>query len=106
VAGEISYADLLERLPLRSWDGIESQARVLGLSLRHRPVHYRLLDDERDIVSQGNRPGNGVRTIGRASMSVRLPAWLMALGAMNPYLCGQIGHPENTRTCPPMNVKK
>jgi magnesium chelatase family protein len=49
---------------------------------------------------------NGVRTIARASMSVRLPAWLMALGAMNPYLCGQIGHPENTRTCPPMNVKK
>jgi hypothetical protein len=30
----------------------------------------------------------------------------MALGAMNPYLCGQFGHPENTRTCPPMNVKK
>src|SRR5262249_16993416 len=56
-AGRISYADLLTRLPGRSWDGIESQARVLGLKIRHRPVHYRLVEDERDIVSQGNYPG-------------------------------------------------
>jgi magnesium chelatase family protein len=49
---------------------------------------------------------DGVMTIARASMSVRLPAQLMALGAMNLYLCGQRGHPEKTRTCPPMNVKK
>jgi magnesium chelatase family protein len=49
---------------------------------------------------------NGVITIARALLSVRLPARLMALGTMNPYLCGQRGHPEKTRTCPPMNVKK
>jgi magnesium chelatase family protein len=49
---------------------------------------------------------NGVITVAWASMSVRLPARLMALGTMNPYLCGQRGYPEKTRTCPPMNVKK
>jgi magnesium chelatase family protein len=79
------------------------------VSLAHNGVLF--LDEwpefRRHVLEVLRQPlENGVRTIARASMSVRLPAWPMALGAMNPYLCGQIGHPENTRTCPPMNVKK
>jgi magnesium chelatase family protein len=79
------------------------------VSLAHNGVLFldELPEFRRHVLEVLRQPlENGVRTIARASMSVRLPAWLMALGAMNPYLCGQIGHPENTRTCPPMNVKK
>jgi DNA invertase Pin-like site-specific DNA recombinase len=56
-AGEISYSDLLAQLPGRSWNCIEHQARVLRLRLRDRQVHYRLLEDVRLTVPQGNHPG-------------------------------------------------
>jgi hypothetical protein len=49
--GQLSSAELQARLPDRTWDAIEHQARVLGLRLQHKPVYYRLAADAREIVS-------------------------------------------------------
>jgi magnesium chelatase family protein len=79
------------------------------VSLAYHGVHFLDARPEfrRHVLEVLRQPlENGVITIARASLSVRLPARLMALGTMNPYLCGQRGHPDKTRTCPPMNVKK
>jgi hypothetical protein len=51
-AGQLSYTELRAQLPGRTWDGIEHQARVLGLSLRQKPVYYHLVPDVREIVSE------------------------------------------------------
>jgi DNA invertase Pin-like site-specific DNA recombinase len=53
-AGAISYSDMKAQLPGRSWDGIWKQAYALRLSLRRRPVYYRVVEDMRDRVFQGN----------------------------------------------------
>jgi ribosomal protein L30/L7E len=51
-AGQLSYTELRAQLPGRTWDGIEHQARVLGLSLRQKPVYYHLVPDVREMVSE------------------------------------------------------
>jgi hypothetical protein len=51
-AGQLSYTELRAQLLGRAWDGIEHQARVLGLRLQRKPVYYRLEPDVREIVSE------------------------------------------------------
>jgi hypothetical protein len=56
VAGQQSYTELRAQLPERTWDGIEHQARVLGLRLQRKPVYYRLAPDVREIVPGADAP--------------------------------------------------
>jgi hypothetical protein len=49
-AGEMSYAELCRQLPGRSWDGITSQGRLLGLRLQRKSVYYRIVHDTREII--------------------------------------------------------
>jgi hypothetical protein len=51
-AGQLSCTELQTQLPGRTWDGIEHQARVLGLRFQRKPVYYRLKSDVREIVSE------------------------------------------------------
>jgi hypothetical protein len=51
-AGRLSAAELQARLPGRTWDGIEHQARVLGLTFQGKPVYYHLVPDVREMVSK------------------------------------------------------
>jgi hypothetical protein len=51
-AGQLSYAELQAQLPGRTWDGIEHQARILGLTFQGKPVYYHLVPDVREIVSK------------------------------------------------------
>jgi hypothetical protein len=51
-AGQLSCTELQAQLPGRTWDGIEHQARVLGLRLQRKPVYYRLEPGVREIVSE------------------------------------------------------
>ena len=53
-AGQMSYAELQTHLPGRTRDGIEHQARVLGLRLQQKPVYYQFTPDVREIVSEGD----------------------------------------------------
>jgi len=47
--GNISEAELRAQLPGRTWDAIEHQGRVLGLSLRRTQVFYQIVNDEREL---------------------------------------------------------
>jgi hypothetical protein len=49
-AGEMSTAELCDQLAGRSWDGIMSQGRLLGLRLQRTSVYYRIVHDTREIV--------------------------------------------------------
>jgi len=49
-AGEMSYVELCDQLPDRSWDAIASQGRLLGLRLRRQAAYYRLVHDTREII--------------------------------------------------------
>ena len=67
------------------------------VSLAHNGVLFldELPEFRRHVLEVLRQPlENRVITIARASMSVRLPARLMSLRTMNPYLCGQRSHPE------------
>jgi hypothetical protein len=51
-AGQLSYTELRPRLPGRTWDGIEHQARILGLTFQEKPVYYHLVPDAREMVAE------------------------------------------------------
>jgi hypothetical protein len=58
-AGQLSYTELQVQLPHRTWDGIEHQARVLGLRLQRKPVYFRLEPDVREMVSEEDSSRRG-----------------------------------------------
>ena len=65
-AGEMSTAELCGQLPGRSWDGIISQGRLLGLCHQQsQSVYYRVVDDAREIVDDRRLFEEGVVTIAR-----------------------------------------
>jgi magnesium chelatase family protein len=79
------------------------------VSLAHHGILFldELPEFRRHVLEVLRQPlEDGVVTIARASMSVTFPARLMLVGAMNPCPCGQRGHPENTCSCTPLEVKK
>jgi DNA invertase Pin-like site-specific DNA recombinase len=86
-AGEISYVDMIARLPGRSWDGIQGQAGVLGLRLRHRSVHYRVLAGACDTVLLENHaavvgsPPNGGLSGWFSRQCAGICRWLAKLAA-------------------------
>lgn len=51
-AGQLSYTELQAQLPGPTWDGIEHQARILGLKFQEKPVYYHLMPDVREMVSK------------------------------------------------------
>jgi magnesium chelatase family protein len=79
------------------------------VSLAHNGILFldELPEFRRHVLEVLRQPlEDGVVTIARASMSVTFPARLTLVGAMNPCPCGQRGHPEQTCTCTPLEVKK
>jgi DNA invertase Pin-like site-specific DNA recombinase len=51
-AGTISYKELCAQLPGRTWDAIETQRRVLGLTHQSPATYYQVVDDAREMVSE------------------------------------------------------
>jgi DNA invertase Pin-like site-specific DNA recombinase len=51
-AGTISSAELCAQLPGRTWDAIETQRRVLGLTRQPQAIYYRVVRDAREIVAE------------------------------------------------------
>jgi hypothetical protein len=50
--GTISYTELCAQLPGRTWDAIEAQRRVLGLTRQRQAIYYHLVGDAREMVSE------------------------------------------------------
>jgi hypothetical protein len=53
-AGTISYTELCAQLPGRTWDAIETQRRVLGLTRQPQAIYYHVANDAREMVSEGD----------------------------------------------------
>jgi hypothetical protein len=51
-AGTIGYTELCAQLPGRTWDAIETQRRVLGLTRQPQSIYYHVVSDARDVVSE------------------------------------------------------
>jgi hypothetical protein len=49
--GAISEAELCAQLPGRSWDAIEKQCQVLGLTKGIKPMYYRAISDTLEMIS-------------------------------------------------------
>jgi hypothetical protein len=48
--GAISEAELCAQLPGRSWDAIEKQCQVLGLTKGIKPMYYRAISDTLEMI--------------------------------------------------------
>jgi Recombinase len=51
-AGTISYTELCAQLAGRTWDAIETQRRVLGLTRQPQSIYYHVVSDAREMVSE------------------------------------------------------
>jgi Recombinase len=51
-AGTISYTELCAQLEGRTWDAIETQRRVLGLTRQPQSIYYHVVSDAREMVSE------------------------------------------------------
>jgi hypothetical protein len=52
--GTISDAELCTQLPGRSWDAIDKQCQVLGLTKGKKPVYYHVISDTLEMIAEGN----------------------------------------------------
>jgi magnesium chelatase family protein len=109
---------LLSRRPFRAPHASISDAGLLGgaraphvgeLSLAHRGVLF--LDEfpefRRSALEHLRQPlEDGWVQIARAGLSVRLPARITLVAAMNPCPCGFRGDPRRTCRCSPFQVER
>ena len=51
--GAISDAELCAQLPGRSWDAIDKQCQVLGLTKGKKPVFYHVIADTLEMIAEG-----------------------------------------------------
>jgi hypothetical protein len=51
-AGTISYTELCAQLAGRTWDAIETQRRVLGLTRQPQSIYYHVVSDAREMLSE------------------------------------------------------
>jgi magnesium chelatase family protein len=112
VAGRLAPGSgLIRRPPFRAPHHSVSSAGLLGsmrgpgeISLAHRGVLFldELPEVRRDAIEAMRQPlEDGNVTITRAGGSVSFPASVMLVAAMNPCLCGWLGHPKRGCRCTP-----
>jgi hypothetical protein len=66
--GKISYVDLRVRLAGRTWAAIETQACVMGFSLRRSKVFYRVVRDTKDMMSSDSHSLKPITSPAKPSM--------------------------------------
>ena len=119
VAGLLSHGPpLITTRPFRAPHHSISDAGLIGggavprpgeVSLAHHGVLF--LDEipefKRHVLEGLRQPlEDGTVILTRVSASLRYPARVMLVAAMNPCPCGYFNHPERECTCPPGGVQK
>jgi len=109
-------APLIRRRPFRAPHHHISNAGLIGgglvprpgeVSLAHHGVLFldELTEFRRQVLEQLRQPlEEGFLTVARSGVSVRFPASVLFVGAMNPCPCGYLGAPDRPCTCTDFQV--
>jgi magnesium chelatase family protein len=119
VAGQLPQdMPLITRRPFRSPHHNVSDAGLIGggtiprpgeISLSHNGVLFldELTEFRKNVLDLLRQPlEEGELTIARSAISVKFPARIMFIGAMNPCPCGYLGDPGHSCMCTPLQIQR